>query len=330
VHLVIIVDMKSSMVLEANGALKAVLCQKNSSVKVGKLIQMTSESFVITLCAQLESQKTTSFRPNRQDNFHKHIFICTMFKCEICGKEFEKGQSLGAHKNSKHNPEAKKKMHTKTTSLIEVKKICPKCGKSFLVKRSLRKDGTIHSFGKENTYDSRICANGRPHTNDWNKKISTGVSRENSKKPPKKEYHCVVCSKKLSRKTKTGKCFQHCKENPNEIERYRQQCSFKFNVFDYPNEFDLELVQQRGFYSAKNRGNNLEGISRDHMFSVKDGLKNRIPPDVIAHPANCRLIPHRENMSKNSKSILRIDQLYERIEGWNAKYGPMARVALDP
>ena len=95
---------------------------------------------------------------------------------------------------------------------------------------------------------------------------------------------------------------------------------FPFNIFNFPNEFNLSLIEKYGWYRAKNRGDNLNGISRDHIFSVKEGFLNQIPSEIISHPANCRLIPHPENNKKNTNCDITIDELYRRVEEWEIKY----------
>ena len=65
---------------------------------------------------------------------------------------------------------------------------------------------------------------------------------------------------------------------------------------------------------------NLGGVSRDHMLSVRDGFNKGINPKLLAHPANCRLMIHNENISKNKKSILTENELLIRIEEWDKKY----------
>lgn len=65
----------------------------------------------------------------------------------------------------------------------------------------------------------------------------------------------------------------------------------------------------------------INGVSRDHMFSVKDGFINYIDPIFLAHPANCRLIRHNENISKLDKSLFSKTELLSRIIEWDNKYG---------
>jgi hypothetical protein len=52
------------------------------------------------------------------------------------------------------------------------------------------------------------------------------------------------------------------------------------------------------------------------MYSVRDGFINNIDPEIIKHPANCQLMLHNENNSKNYNSSITIDDLIERIKNW--------------
>lgn len=106
---------------------------------------------------------------------------------------------------------------------------------------------------------------------------------------------------------------------------YRSDCSFKFNLADYPSEFDFTLIEQFGWYRAKNRGDNPNGISRDHLVSVKYGFDNNIDPKIISHPANCQLIRHNENVSKGIKCKISLEQLLEKINYWNNKYSTLVK-----
>jgi hypothetical protein len=96
--------------------------------------------------------------------------------------------------------------------------------------------------------------------------------------------------------------------------RYKDACKFKFNVYDYPNYFNINLINEHGWYAASNRGNNINGVSRDHMYSVNEGFKNNIDPNLIAHPANCKLVLHTENQQKHAKSSITLEKLKERIK----------------
>lgn len=101
---------------------------------------------------------------------------------------------------------------------------------------------------------------------------------------------------------------------------YRPLCEFRFNLSDYPDEFDFKLLKKHGMYSPTNKNNNLSGVSRDHMYSVRDGFTNKINPEIINHPANCELMLHTNNNRKRYNSTITIGELLERIRKWDEKY----------
>ncbi len=100
------------------------------------------------------------------------------------------------------------------------------------------------------------------------------------------------------------------------LDRYRQLCEFKFNLKDHPNKFDFTLIKEHGWYKAKNRGDNPDGISRDHMYSINDGFKNNVDPYYLSHPANCRLIKQKDNSKKRDKSCITLKELITRVSEW--------------
>lgn len=139
----------------------------------------------------------------------------------------------------------------------------------------------------------------------------------------------LFCSKfKLPKVIKCKECKDFNRRKPRKqtqlettsLKDYRLLSSFKFKLRDFPDEFDFEMIKEFGWYKASNHGNNLSGVSRDHMVSVRDGFDNKIDPKIIAHPANCQLLPHRKNTSKGFRSSISIEELYERIKNWDAKY----------
>lgn len=105
-----------------------------------------------------------------------------------------------------------------------------------------------------------------------------------------------------------------------DIKVYRAYSRFDFALNNFPDEFDFSLIEKYGWYSPSNKKNNLSGVSRDHMVSVRFGLENNIDPKIIAHPANCHLMVHSQNISKGTSSSIPIEELYERIEKWDIKY----------
>ena len=134
-----------------------------------------------------------------------------------------------------------------------------------------------------------------------------------AKNHPEQECCSVECARKY-RRVKEIQDF-------NEQRIYRSQSKFKFALNAYPNEFDFELIKENGWYKATNHGNNLKGISRDHMFSVDEGYKQCVDPYLISHPANCKLMRHEDNFKKLTKCSITLNELIDRVNKWNEKYG---------
>jgi len=129
-------------------------------------------------------------------------------------------------------------------------------------------------------------------------------------------FRSISDALKLARKN--GKCKESSKDG---LDRYRQQCRFRFNVYDYSDKFDLLLIEQYGWYKAKNRGDNPNGVSRDHMYSVKEGFTNNVNPYIISHPANCILMRHCDNNRKNTNCSITLNELIDKINKWDKCYG---------
>ena len=160
-----------------------------------------------------------------------------------------------------------------------------------------------------------------------NEKISKSLTKEKDKRI------CPYCGKEFETRrksqvccsTKCGKKYRYIKKyemtNKFLCKYYKKLCGFNFSLNSYPEEFDFSLIEKYGWYKAKNRGDNLNGISRDHIYSRDKGFENLIDPYIISHPANCQLLKHNDNASKNSECGIKIEELIEKIKMWNQKYG---------
>lgn len=187
---------------------------------------------------------------------------------------------------------------------------CSNCGNEF------EQDSTRRYKKK---FCSRSCSNKRSHSNSTKNKISESLKTG-------RKRNCQYCGNEFSMNDRRGKyCSWECvkekrREHLDEYAKYRRDCLFNFSLNDYPDEFDFKLIEEHGWYKAKNNGDNLNGVSRDHIISIKYGFKNNIPAKVISHPANCQLLLHSDNASKFDKCSISIEQLYRKIEEWNSKY----------
>jgi hypothetical protein len=124
-----------------------------------------------------------------------------IYKCKICGKEFDTFSALGGHTSAKHNTLQRENANkTKASKRIRVKKICPRCKRSFDVFRSLV-NGKEYIPVKENSFCGRNCSNGRPQTEEAKLKISkavTGIEPWNKgERHPWKNKNCRICGNNL-------------------------------------------------------------------------------------------------------------------------------------
>jgi hypothetical protein len=246
--------------------------------------------------------------------------------CKYCNKEFKsiEGRLFSNHirwcdKNPQRNKgldKISKSLKKKYESingkmqLFIVNCSNNKCNKEFKIEEPELK------FPKKDKYFcSRSCANTRKHSNFTKKKIKNALLKPRIRQ-------CFNCNKEFSMHDRRGKyCSDKCisikrKENLTEFNKYKSMCKFKFNLSDYPDKFDFTLIEKYGWYSASNKGNNLEGISRDHMISIKYGFENNIDPNIISHPANCKLMKHSDNISKNKRCSITLEELLNKIKNW--------------
>ncbi len=238
-----------------------------------------------------------------------------------------------------------KRLDDKFGKIKKYKVICsnPKCNKEFYVEEREKQFPL-----KEKYFCSRSCANSHEKTEESKKLTSQKMI----------EYCCKVgknihihekricandnCNNEfISKNSKQKYCSQGCalkqRERNKKIEKYKNICEeelqkFKYNIYkkqckflfalnNFPNEFNFNLIKENGWYKAKNKGDNLNGVSRDHMFSVKQGFIENVNPYYISHPANCQILTQSNNASKNANCSITKEELIEKVQQWNQKYG---------
>jgi hypothetical protein len=91
---------------------------------------------------------------------------------------------------------------------------------------------------------------------------------------------------------------------------------FTFNVFHYPDLFDLSLITTHGFRDNKTNPN---GITRDHKISVNDAIRNGSDPYYIKHPMNCELMFFNENNKKKTNSSITYQELIKLVDDYDKK-----------
>lgn len=220
-------------------------------------------------------------------------------KCEICGKEYniqctEHRYLIGDYKKTCSVGCAHKLMYLHSDKEERYKKVSKTLRK--FVEENKRKNGDLE-YTAENQYEKTCEYCGKKFTSAYKKR----------------RFCCMDCM--LKQRT----IEQLKKKEIREV--YKSQCRFLFSLSSYPEEFDSNIIKENGWYKAKNHGDNINGVSRDHMLSINDGFKQKIDPYFISHPANCQIILQRRNASKGRKSSITFEELKERIKIWETKYG---------
>ena len=103
---------------------------------------------------------------------------------------------------------------------------------------------------------------------------------------------------------------------------YYELCKFRFNVYVMPNMFDLHLLNQFGWYTCpgKKRSKytkNVNGVSRDHLYSISIGMSNKIHHLILSHPMNCQLLQHKYNKRKHNVCAITLEELISRIQAFD-------------
>ena len=99
-----------------------------------------------------------------------------------------------------------------------------------------------------------------------------------------------------------------------EKEIYYSKCSFKsWDKSIWIKLPGYSLIAEIGIYHPITNPN---GAVRDHIVSKYFGWKNSVDPEIISHPANCRIISNMENIKKGKRSDLSLNTLLESIKKW--------------
>lgn len=146
------------------------------------------------------------------------------------------------------------------------------------------------------------------------------VCKECKKNNHKKYYkvrhkQCKFCNKDI---VGPKRICTSCRDNFQNIYSFR--CRFTFPLQKFPELFDIKLIERYGMYKAKNHGDNLDGISRDHKFSVIESFKRNLDPILVKHPANCQLLRQRENARKRHNCSITLEQLIKEVQRFEEKY----------
>jgi hypothetical protein len=258
--------------------------------------------------------------------------------CIICKREFNRYSSVVTH--SCYTSNEKSRSYAKEPHAAAMFAIARNNWRSYYTNPVHCKycNTELDWFRRYNQFCNRSCAaNFNNHTPQRYEKIQSRPKRIKQKTPsatdifnsqiqgPYTRVKLCTCKYTNIQWYSTTQARIH----PSYINNYKQYsyaCRFNFGISSYPEWFRSasDLITQYGWYSTpgSNRKGitNTNGISRDHMVSVHYGYVNNISPEIIRHPANCALMPHSINNSKNNNSSITIDELLQRIQKFNSLY----------
>lgn len=196
---------------------------------------------------------------------------------------------------------------------------------------------------RSNKFCSQSCAatftnKQRDYSNareTWNKK-----KKEISPKPKKSQakiFKPIITNNKIiipeieGEYTRLYSCScKHCNTSKlyRKKQKYCNNCNhlyshegrakywFAFNVFHYPEIFDLSLITTYGFRDNKTNPN---GITRDHKVSVNEAIRNNYDSYYIKHPMNCELMFFEENNKKKTNSSITYEELIKLVDEFDSK-----------
>lgn len=260
--------------------------------------------------------------------FPRCPLFMTMYKCDYCDAEFLNGKVKSNHvrwhhkDNSKHLEAVRKQLANIITQkygdIISIDVICEKCSSTFTVTTREKSTKSYRRFCSVKCSNSRTISAAQKLDRSLIAKNSPRVIAAILLKRTRIRRECVGCKIITTNKNYCSiACKQlHCKVDITIKSQYRKAAKFKFDLKSFPDKFDFTLIEKFGWYKPSNRGNNLSGISRDHMLSIHDGFNQNVDPALISHPANCRLLKHSDNKLKGTTSSITLDELKERIATW--------------
>lgn len=153
------------------------------------------------------------------------------------------------------------------------------------------------------------------------KEIKKAYRRAFKKGPNSKLYYLTCKSCKTLTITKKFNRKRYCDLCISDHSNLRFHYRFRFNVYHFPDLFDLDLLNSVGWYSPRGKSGkwNPHGLSRDHKVSVSDAIKYKYDEFYITHPLNCELMPHSKNAKKKHNSSLTFEELKVIVDEYESR-----------
>lgn len=266
-----------------------------------------------------------------------------MYKCEKCDKEFTTQKGMWGHQWSHGESNTPPIMCCciLTKKEIAVKKLeqyqnklrpCLHCGKPTETPKKFCNSSCSASYNNiQRQKDGYIIT--EEHKRKLRESLYKYINKTNAKFRARPQYVEGAPYSKLYLRT-CKKCeikflyrsqVKYCSECANDFGvEYRCRYKFVFNVYNYPDLFDIAYIEQVGWYLRGNEKDvnkwNTDGLSRDHKVSVTDAIINGYDPYYIKHPLNCEIMPWIENNKKKANSSMSYEELVKQVDDYDAKH----------
>jgi len=260
------------------------------------------------------------------------------YTCDICNKSFASAYGLSGHRRM-HGQSGGTNKQIICCCIITRRELvvhqlkqyqdslipCRHCNKLFRPSNKIRKIFCSHSCSA--TYNNKL------RTQETKQAISAGIKRHYSQKHKVTSHPKPAKINPDTSKSKYVRTCKHCNTNfvcklikkycsncaPLYLASARNQYKFTFNIFKYPELFDITQIQNIGFYAPGGKSGrwNPTGLSRDHRVSVNEAIKNQYDPYYITHPLNCELIPHSINNKKKTRCSITWEELVKIVDDYD-------------
>ena len=244
----------------------------------------------------------------------KEVFISSFnssktktFFCDIeCKKEFQKGRSPSKETLEKMRFANSKERNGRYIDGRSYKKSYCECG----AEKDIRSANCLKCRRKEPYQKKDLLISSETRAKIGKGSKEKFLSAEYRSKLP------AIYEKAYNTKISKGTTTPF--EERQDFEIYQQESNWKGDILPLLCEEDLILLEKIGFY---NNRKNKTGAVRDHMLTKFSGFKNKIPPQILRHPANCRLISFKENCAKSARyDSISIDELFEKIRNYEKEW----------
>lgn len=251
------------------------------------------------------------------------IYTSPLCSCIVC-HETKSAKGIHSHYLTAHTEDGNKKAKESARSgrLTSIKKTTEKYNQRVdsynqspkLCKQCKR---PIAYKMKSNTFCCKSCGASYNNAIKDYSKFKPGPHKQAKEIEPvySKLQKCICkhCGKIWMGKTSKRICKEHSSLYSH---AGRAQYWFTFNVFHYPDLFDLDLLQRIGFRSKINPN----GITRDHRVSVNEAITNNYNPYYIKHVMNCELMIFSDNAKKHTNSSISYEELIKLVDEYDSNH----------